>query len=64
MFDHITLSCLIGLVLFGVLWRKASAKVWYYDADNDPVSLKSICGMIWLVCLVTLVYQQIHHFFN
>ena len=64
MFDLITLSCLVGIVVFGILWRKASARVWYYDSDNDPVSLKAVCGLVWLVCLVILVYQQIHYFFG
>lgn len=58
MFDYITACCLFGLVIFGYLWGKASPKVWYMDSDNDPVSLKTIIGLIWLVCLVTLVYQQ------
>ena len=62
MFDYITLASLIGLVVFGVLWSKASPRVWYYDSDNDPVSLKSVFGLLWLVCLATLIYQQIHYF--
>lgn len=62
MFDYVTLFSLIGLVIFGLLWSKASSRVWYYDSDNDPVSLKSVFGLFWMVCLVTLIYQQIKYF--
>ncbi|MCK5499166.1 MAG: hypothetical protein KAI15_02530 [Gammaproteobacteria bacterium] len=58
MFDYITVGSLIGLVVFGVLWNKASAKVWYMDSDNSPVSLKSIVAFLWLICLVVIIYQQ------
>lgn len=62
MFDYITLCCIVGLVVSGTLWRVASSRVWYIDSDNDQVSFKSIFGWIWMVCLVTLIYQQVHYF--
>jgi len=42
MLDYITTGSLIGLLVFAVLWNRASAKVWYMDTDNAPVSLKLI----------------------
>jgi hypothetical protein len=59
MFDHVTLGSLIGLVVFGVLWNRASAKVWYMDSDNAPVSLKSIVAFLWFVCLAILIKQML-----
>jgi hypothetical protein len=55
MFDYITTGSLIGLVVFAVLWNRASAKVWYMDSDNAPVSFKSIFAFLWLVCLAVLI---------
>ena len=57
MTDYITIGSMIGLVIFGVLWKYASDKVWYYDADNDPVSLRTVVAYIWLVCLVVLLMK-------
>jgi hypothetical protein len=57
MFDYVTTGSLIGLVVFAVLWNRASAKVWYMDADNAPVSFKSIFAFLWFVCLVVLIKQ-------
>jgi len=51
------MGSLSGLVVFGVLWKKASDKVWYFDSDNDPVSLKSIFSFPWLVCLFVLIIK-------
>jgi hypothetical protein len=61
MFDYITVACFVGLLALGVLWKKASAKVWYMDSDNAPVSLKAIVGFLWMICLVTLIYQQLSY---
>ena len=58
MLDLVTLSCLAGLLVFGWLWGKASAKTLYMDSDNDPVSWKSICGLLWIMCLVILIAYQ------
>ena len=55
--DTVTFAALAGLAVFGLLWSRASSKVWYYDSDNDPVSLKSIFGLLWLVCLFVLLMQ-------
>ena len=55
MFDYVTIGSLIGLVVFAVLWNRASAKVWYMDSDNAPVSFKSIFAFLWLVCLAVLI---------
>jgi hypothetical protein len=57
MFDNITVGSLIGLVVFGVLWNKVSAKGWYMDSDNATVSLKSIIAFLWLVCLLVLIMK-------
>jgi len=55
MFDYITTGSLIGLVVFAVLWNRASAKVWYMDSDNAPVSFKVIFAFLWFVCLAVLI---------
>jgi len=55
MFDYVTTGSFIGLVVFGVIWNRASAKVWYMDSDNAPVSLKSIVAFLWFVCLAILI---------
>lgn len=55
--DTITLGSLIGLLVFGYLYHKASGKVWYMDADDDPVSFKSIFALLWWVCLVVLLMK-------
>ena len=57
MFDYITTGSLIGLVVFAVLWNRASAKVWYMDSDNAPVSFKAIFAFLWFVCLAVLIKQ-------
>lgn len=57
MFDYVTTGSLIGLVVFGVLWNRASAKVWYMDSDNAPVSFKAIFSFLWCVCFVILIKQ-------
>ncbi len=62
MFDIITAGCIAGLIIFGYLWKKASPKVWYYDSDNEPVSMKAVIGLLWMVCFVTLIYQQYVYF--
>ena len=59
MFDYITTGSLNGLVVFGVLWNRASAKVWYMDSDNAPVSLKSIVVFLWFVCLAVLIKHML-----
>jgi len=59
MFDYVTTGSLIGLVVFGVLWNRASAKVCYMDSDNAPVSLKSIFAFLWLVCLAILIKHML-----
>ena len=58
MFDYVTLACLAGLVVFGLLWKKASPKTLYMDTDNDPVSWKSIFGYLWIISLAILVAYQ------
>jgi len=58
MLDYVTVGCLAGLVIFGYLWKKASPKTLYMDSDNVPVSWKSICGFLWIICLVILVSYQ------
>ena len=50
-------ACLLGLVGFGLAWRRASARTLYRDTDNDPVSVRSAVGLLWLVCLVTLLMK-------
>jgi len=55
MFDYITTGSLIGLVVFAVLWNRASAKVWYMDSDNAPVLFKVIFAFLWFVCLAVLI---------
>jgi hypothetical protein len=57
MFDYVTTGSLIGLVVFGTLWNRASAKAWYMDSDNAPVSIKAIFAFLWCVCLVVLIKQ-------
>jgi len=52
-----TIASLIGLVVFGALWVKASDKVWYIDTDNDPVSFKSIISLLWMICLCVLILK-------
>ncbi len=59
MFAYVTTGSLIGLVVFGVLWNRASDKVWYMDSDNAPVSLKSIVVFLWFVCLTVLINQML-----
>ena len=59
MFDYITTGSLIGLVVFGVLWNRESAKVCYMDSDNAPVSFKSIFAFLWLVCLTILIKHML-----
>ena len=58
MIDHVTVGSLIGLLVFGFLWRRASSSTLYIDSDNDPVSWKSIFGWLWILCLVILVANQ------
>lgn len=55
MADYLTIGSLLGLLLFGVLWKVSSGKVLYYDSDGDPVSPKSFFSVLWLICLVVLV---------
>ncbi|MCH8846246.1 MAG: hypothetical protein IIC11_05845 [Proteobacteria bacterium] len=57
MFDYTTVGSLIRLVVPGLLWNSASAKVLYMDSDNEPVSLKSIVAFLWLICLLVLICQ-------
>ena len=59
MFDYITTGRLISLLVFGVLWNRASAKVWYMDSYNAPFSLKSIVAILWFVCLVVLIKHML-----
>ena len=59
MFDYVTTGSLCGLVVFGVLWNRASAKVWYMDSDNAPVSFKSIFAFLWFVCLAVLIKHML-----
>ena len=56
--DYVTLGCLIGLVVFGYLWRKSSPETLYHDSDGDPVSWKSIFGLLWIMCLVILIASR------
>ncbi len=59
MFDYVTTGSLIGLVVFAVLWNRASAKVWYMDSDNAPVSFKAIFAFLWCVCLAVLIKHML-----
>jgi len=59
MFDYVTIGSLVGLVVFAVLWNRASAKVWYMDADNASVSFKSIFAFLWFVCLAVLIKHML-----
>lgn len=57
MIDYVTIVSLTGLVLFGVLWKVSPGKAWYYDTDNDPVSMRSIMALFWLICLFVLLMK-------
>ena len=46
-------------MVFAVLWNRASAKVWYMDSDNAPVSFKAIFAFLWLVCLAVLIKHML-----
>ena len=59
MFDYVTTGSLIGLVVFAVLWNRASANVWYMDSDNAPVSFKAIFAFLWCVCLAVLIKHML-----
>ena len=54
MVDWITIGSLIGLLVFGVLYRKAPDTLWYTDLDNAPVSMKAVFGVLWWICLTVL----------
>ena len=54
MVDWITVGSLIGLIVFGMLYRQAPDKVWYIDLDNAPVSMKAVFGLLWWICLIVL----------
>ena len=57
--DPVSLICIVGCVLFGVLYRFASDRVWYRDEEGDGVSARSVCGYLSLICLVVLVAKAI-----
>ena len=57
MIDWITIGSAAGLLVFGVLYRKASARIWYMDSDNAPVSMKAVIGFLWWICLTVLAMK-------
>jgi hypothetical protein len=54
-FDTSIIVFIVGLVVFGFLYRRAPNRVWYLDQEGDGVSARSVCGYLALICLVVLI---------
>lgn len=57
--DPSTIVCIVGFVVFGFLYRRATNRVWYLDQEGDGVSARSICGYLALISLVVLVAKVV-----
>lgn len=51
----IAIACLVGFVVFGAFFRRASGRKWYRDVEGDGVSARSVCGYLALICLVVVL---------
>ncbi|MCB1183942.1 hypothetical protein KDM41_10950 [bacterium] len=55
--DPVTIVCLVGATLCGVLYPRASRRVWWIDQDGDGVTARRVCGFFGLLCAFILVLK-------